>query len=61
METTLKVSPEILDQSGDSEGTHSMIGSLYRRDHSLPGGVVAAMMVQRGTYVQYNRIRTSAE
>ena len=50
--TTLKVSPKILDQLGDSGGAHSLIGSLYCRGHSLPGGVAAAIVRQRGTYVR---------
>ena len=49
----LQVSPEILDQAGDSGGAHSLIGGLYFCGHSLPGGVVAAMVRQRGTYVRY--------
>jgi hypothetical protein len=48
--TMLQVSPEILDQSGDSGGAHSLIGGLYCRGHSSPGGVAAAMVRQRGTY-----------
>ena len=49
--TTLQVSPEILDRSGDSGGAHSLIGGHYRRGHSSPGGVAAAMVRQRGVCV----------
>ena len=51
--TTLQVSPKILDRLGDSGGAHSLIGGLYRRGHSSPGGVAAAMVRRRGTYVMY--------
>ena len=53
--TTLQVSPKILDQSGDSGGAYSLIGGLYLRGHSLPGGVAAAMVRRRGTYDYYLR------
>ena len=45
---TLQVSPEILDQLGDSGGAHSLIGGLYFHGHSSPGGVAAAMVRRRG-------------